>query len=123
MDKKEDSPRDLIPSALEDNLKKALSELMILHLLSLRESYIGELTDMIYQCSKGTLQIAFPYAAIYRLESAGYICEVGKRIAPDGRRRQYYYITDVGTVYLEQQKAIYAQFRSGVDTVLEKGED
>ena len=109
--------------SLEENLKKALTELLILQLLSEREYYIGEMTATLKCRSGGRLAIVFPYGAIYRLEQSGYILESKKRNAPDGRRRQYYTITQKGTVYLHQLLTIYASFSEGVAKVLEKESD
>lgn len=111
------------PSLLEENLKKALTELLILYLLSQKEYYIGELTTTLHEKSNGSLTIVFPYAAIYRLQQSEYITESKKRNAPDGRRRQYFTITDKGARYLDQLLAIYKKFTDGVFAVLEKGED
>ena len=108
---------------LEENLKKALTEMLLLTLLSRKESYIAELTDAIHEKSNGNLSIVFPYGAIYRMEQAGHICEVGKRIAPDGRRRQYFGITAAGREYLNQQQAVYAAFTAGVARLLEEREE
>ena len=55
------------PSGLEENLKKALTELLILFLFHEKEHYIGELSPLLEERSKGALSIVFPYAAIYRL--------------------------------------------------------
>ena len=107
---------------LEENLKKALTELLILRLLMDRDYYIGELTEMLKSKSNGALNIVFPYSAIYRLQQAGHICEKEKRNAPDGRRRQYYQITQSGRVYLSQLITIYTTFSKGVDAVLAKGD-
>ena len=113
------------PSALplEENLKKALTELLVLHLLSVKEYYIGELTTVIHEKSGGALTIVFPYSAIYRLQQSGYLAESEKRIAPDGRRRQYYRITDTGRNYLAQLKKAYVRFSHGVADVLREGGD
>lgn len=108
--------------SLEENLKKALTELLILRLLSDRDYYIGELTTSLKEKSRGALSVVFPYGAVYRLQQAGHICETDKHTAPDGRRRQYYQITEAGRVYLSQLIAIYTAFANGVDAVLEKGE-
>ena len=108
--------------SLEENLKKALTELLILRLLSDREYYIGELTASLKEKSHGALSIVFPYGAVYRLQQAGHIRELEKRNAPDGRRRQYYQITDAGRDYLRQLITIYTAFSKGVDAVLAKGE-
>lgn len=109
--------------SLEENLKKALTELLILQLFSEREYYIGELTTTLNKRSGGRLTIVFPYGAIYRLEQSGYITVSGKKNAPDGRRRQYYIITKKGTAYLQQLLEIYSSFSMGVATVLEKEGD
>lgn len=61
--------------SLEENLKKALTELLILRLLSERAYYIGELTQTLHQRSAGALRIVFPYSAIYRLLQGEYIAE------------------------------------------------
>ena len=112
-----------IPSSLslEENLKKALTEVLILHLLSIKDCYIGELTATINEKSHGTLNIVFPYSAIYRLLQSGYLSESEKRSAPDGRRRQYYRITDSGQAYLNQLIQVYARFSKGVEDILTDG--
>lgn len=107
--------------SLEENLKKALTELLVLFLLSQRDYFIGDLTATISSRSHGALSIVFPYGAIYRIYQAGYILESGKRNAPDGRLRQYYRITDAGRVYLDQLLATYRRFSRGVEDVLTSG--
>lgn len=107
--------------SLEENLKKALTEMMVLHLLSTKEYYIGELTAAIRDKSHRVLNIVFPYAAIYRLLDEGYIREVKKRIAPDGRRRQYYVITEDGRDYLAQLLFTYQRFSKGVADIMAEG--
>ena len=108
-------------SQFEENLKKALTEMLLLYLLSQREYYIGELTDTLKVKSAGALSIVFPYSALYRLQQAEYITETTKRNAPDGRRRQYYAITDAGRTYLRQLLQTYGKFIGGVDAVLKEG--
>ena len=104
---------------LEENLKKALTELLILHLLSQRDFYIGELTETLKQKSNGVLKLVFPYSAVYRLQEEGYIVDGGKRIAPDGRKRQFYSITQLGQTYYGQLLDTYQSFITGVNAVLE----
>lgn len=115
--------RGNFPQSLEENLKKALTEILVLHLLSTKDYYIGELTAVIHEKSRSALTIVFPYSAIYRLQQAGYLTESEKRTAPDGRRRQYYRITDTGRAYLKQLKEVYARFSKGVAEVLAEGGD
>lgn len=116
-----DTPERQPPASLEENLKKATTELMILQLFSEREHYIGELSAAIHAKSGGILSIVFPYAAIYRLQAGGYIQELPRRIAPDGRRRQYFAITEKGLGYLQQLRGIYRTFIKGVSQLLEEG--
>lgn len=113
-----ENTHDLPTISLEENLKKALTELLILHLLSQREYYIGELTATLSEKSNKVLNIVFPYSAIYRMLQAKHIYESEKRIAPDGRRRQYFQITDRGRAYYQQLMKIYRSFSQGIDVVL-----
>lgn len=117
------NPDSFVPPSLtlEENLKKALTEMLVLHLLSIKDCYIGELTAEISKKSNGTLNIVFPYSAIYRLQQSGYLTESEKRNAPDGRRRQYYQLTEAGRTYLEQLIAAYVRFSKGVAGILETG--
>ena len=69
-------------SGLEDNLKKALTELLILFLFGEEEHYIGELSPLLEKRSHGVLSIVFPYAAIYRITQSGYLTETKKRKPP-----------------------------------------
>lgn len=114
-----DSSIQRTPATLEDNLKKALTELLILHLLSRREHYIGELTETLRQESDGNLTIVFPYAVIYRMIRAGYIIETSKHNAPDGRRRQYYGITETGRGYLAELLKVYDRIHRSVNMIVE----
>lgn len=105
-------------SGLEENLKKALTELLILFLFEEEEHYIGELAPLLHQRSHGVLTIVFPYAAIYRITEAGYLTETKKKTAPDGRRRQYYRITDEGRAHLQSLLETYHTFFQGVNDIL-----
>lgn len=107
---------------LEENLKKAVTEMLLLSLLSQRECYIGELTEQIRTASRQVLHVVFPYAAIYRMLTAGFVEETKKRTAPDGRWRQYYRLTDAGRERLAQQLGIYRRFIRGVDDILDGGD-
>lgn len=109
-------------NTLEENLKKAMTETILLHLLSQKESYIGELTETIAHKSGGKLRIVFPYSAIYRLQEGGYIFEKAKRIAPDGRRRQYFAVTDQGRAYLVRLLNTYSVFAQGIADLLAQEE-
>lgn len=105
-------------TGLEENLKKALTELLILFLFSEGEHYIGELPDLLRVRSKGVVDVMFPYSVIYRTTEAGYLDEVKKRIAPDGRRRQYYKITEAGLAHLDVLLKSYRKFCEGIEQIL-----
>lgn len=99
---------------MEDGLKRVLAEMLILHLFSEREHYIGELTEAVERRSGGKLSVISPYKVFYRLAGDGYVIESRKRIAPDGRLRLYYRITDEGKEYLCALQAVYRQYTEGV---------
>lgn len=104
--------------SMEENLKKALSEMLVLALLHERDYYALELAPTIMERSKGAIVIAFPYAILYRMIEQQYIQELPKRIAPDGRRRQYFGITEMGRDYFRQIWTVYKAFTSGVDQLV-----
>ena len=47
-----------------------------------------------------------------------YIQELPKRTAPDGRRRQYFGITEAGRGYFQQIWTVYHTFASGVNQLV-----
>lgn len=115
------------PQGMEDNLKKAVTELVILSLLNEEDMYAGQLLREMEERSEKALNIVFPYAALYRLLDFGYIVEGARHAAPDGRRRQFYRITDRGREHLATLRPMYLAFTEGVAKVLagkepEKGE-
>ena len=118
MNPKDTDPKSRPTSGLEKNLKKALTELLILFLFGEGEHYIGELSPLLEARSHGTLSIVFPYAAIYRITAAGYLKESEKKTAPDGRLRQYYAITKAGRAHLQEMLATYHQFFQGIQDIL-----
>ena len=106
---------------MEDNLKKAVTEMVVLSLLSREDMYAGQITQAVEERSGGGVSIVFPYSALYRLISAGYIWEAYKNTAPDGRRRQYYQITEEGRAHLEELLEVYERFTGGVEVLLRGG--
>lgn len=106
---------------MEDNLKKAVTEMVILSLLGEEDMYANQIMQMMEERSGGAVSIVFPYSALYRLIKANYIWEAYKKNAPDGRRRQYYQITDQGRAHLDDLLAVYRRFTGGVDVLLQGG--
>lgn len=107
---------------MEDNLKKAVTEMLVLTLLKGEDMYAGQILEAMEEKSGGRLSIVFPYAVLYRLISNGYIIEAYKKVAPDGRRRQYYQITEAGREYVSRLADLYRRFSGGVELLLEGGE-
>ena len=50
---------------MEENLKKALSEMLVLALLHERDYYALEMAPAIAERSNGAISITFPYAILY----------------------------------------------------------
>lgn len=117
------NPKSGSSLGMEDNLKKAVTEMLVLTLLRGEDMFAGQITEALEERSGGTLNIVFPYAVLYRLISFGYIVEAYKKIAPDGRRRQYYQITEAGRRHAAELTELYHRFSGGVERVLEGGED
>ena len=107
-----------ITNVFYDNFKKTVTEMLLLELLCEGDTYIGDLQEIIKTRSNETLQIIFPYAAIYRLVDDEYIAEIKKRTAPDGRRRQYYTITESGRAYLEILRNAYTSSIQAVEDIV-----
>lgn len=104
--------------ALEDNLKRAVTEMLVLTLLSREDMYAGQILETLESGSKGAFKVIFPYALLYRLIDNGYIVEAYKKFAPDGRRRQYYQITDKGRQYASELTECYQRVSGGVELLL-----
>ncbi|MCD8332104.1 MAG: PadR family transcriptional regulator [Oscillospiraceae bacterium] len=103
---------------MEDNLKKAVTEILILSLLKQEDMYPSQITAELEKRSGNAITIVFPYAALYRMMNFGFIEEKNKKVAPDGRRRQYYAITEAGLEHLEEITALYMRFTSGVQRLV-----
>lgn len=100
--------------ALTENLKKGLTELLVLQCLASRPMTIYELVKILDEKSNSICKISYPYAVMYRLQDNGYISEGGKRIS-DNRKRAYYRITGLGVDRLEAMKKEYNQFITGMN--------
>ncbi len=97
-------------------MKKAVMEMILLKFLSKREMHINAVIELIRIYSEGKINVVFPYGAIYRLLDCGYIIESGKMIS-DGRRRQFYKITDKGREYLRRLEEDYGSFTIGLNAI------
>ena len=99
-------------------LKKGSAELLILSLLESRARHGYEISKLIEQRSKGSLQfnVASFYPLLYRLEKRGYI--QGRWVEKAGqRRRRYYRITAEGRKTLKQQRSLWRDFVQAMNRI------
>ena len=106
------------PAGIRESLKKATTEMLVLHLLGQKPMYTYEMMSQIQSLSGGTITFNTLYLSIYRLQDFGFIKEYGKVVSEDNRVRIYFTITEAGAAYLEQITAEYLQFTSTVDQIL-----
>lgn len=114
-------PRDTnkdYSAKMTENLKKALTEMLILSFLSKKDMAIYEILNILNKQSNGICRIQYPYGVIYRMSDRGYIEIAGKAVSDD-RRRIHYRITDLGTEYLEKITEEYQSFISGMNMILD----
>ncbi len=96
-----------------------ITELLILSILQMHDSYGYEITKSIEDLSNGSLVISQNtiYAAIYKLVNEGKISEytkiVGKR-----RTRVYYHVEAAGLSYLEELYDNFFKTINGVQAIL-----
>ncbi|MCI8479436.1 MAG: hypothetical protein HFG08_00920 [Oscillibacter sp.] len=95
--------------------------MLVLSLLSREDMHAPQIIRSLEEESGRALTMTSPYMLLYRLIEKEYILEAYKKIAPDGRRRQYYQITEEGRGYLEALKAVYRRVSAGVEQLLERG--
>jgi len=115
-------PKNGSPQGIEENLKKAVAEMLVLTLLSREDMYAQQITRSLYESSGEKISMVSPYMLLYRLIENHYVQDLYKANAPDGRRRQYYQITEEGRRYLESLTLHYKSFTQGIALVLEGGD-
>ena len=103
---------------MSENLKKALTEMLILSFLSKKDMTIYEILNILDKQSNGICRIQYPYGVIYRMSDRGYIEIAGKAVSDD-RRRIHYRITDLGREYLERINGEYQSFKTGMSMILQ----
>ena len=95
--------------------------LLVMLLLDEEDMHSIQISQTLEERADETLNLSFPYALLYRLIECGYIRKAYKKNAPDGRRRQYYQITEAGRRYLMELIARYNDFIEGVTLLLTEG--
>ena len=107
------------PANMNTALKKATSELIVLHLLREKPMYTYEMMSAVAQRSGGVIAFNTMYLSIYRLQDRGCIQEQGKVVSEDNRTRVYFAITPEGEAYLDRLLEEYRRYTRALDRVLE----
>ena len=103
---------------MPENLKKALTEMLILSFLDKKDMAIYEILNILDKQSNGICRIQYPYGVIYRMSDRGYIEIAGKAVSDD-RRRIHYRITDLGREYLDKITQEYHNFIEGMNLIIQ----
>ena len=114
-------PRRSSSQGMEENLKKAVIEMLVMLLLDEEDMHSIQISQTLEERADETLNLSFPYALLYRLIECGYIREAYKKNAPDGRRRQYYQITEEGRNHLSVLLATYRRFSENMERLMKGG--
>ena len=101
-------------------MKRAVAEMLVLAMLSREDMYAHQIAQNLYEGSGNRLNIVPPYMLLYRLMENNYVQDLHKSTAPNGRRRQYYQITEEGRRYLKDLIARYNDFIAGVTLLLKE---
>lgn len=107
------------PAGIQIALKKATTELIVLHLLRQKPMYTYEMMSAIEERSGGVIAFNTLYLSIYRLQEKGFIREHGKMMSEDNRTRIYFAITDAGSAYLDEIIQEYKRYTAALAHVLE----
>ena len=105
-------------SALERELKRGSTEVLILALLEDRQRHGYEIGRLIDERSDGAISfhVASLYPTLYRLEDKGLID--GRWVEKAGqRRRRYYRLTPAGRKMLASQRTTWQTFFLALDRV------
>ena len=115
--KTEDNKRDIIEN-FEAQFKKSTLPLMVLKILSEREMYAYEITQIAYERSNGKYKMPLLYTTLRKLQEQGFVVESKKVGSEDNRVRIYYKLTDDGLVYLEKIKSMYLDLIATVHSIV-----
>lgn len=113
-EKKSQNPLD----NFETQFKKSTLPLMVLKILSEREMYAYEITQIASKRSNGRYKMPLLYTTLGKLQSQGFIEESRKEISSDNRIRIYYKLTDYGFEYLETLKQVYRELTCVVNDIV-----
>ena len=106
------------PANMNTALKKATSELIVLHLLREKPMYTYEMMQTIKLMSDGKISLTNLYIAIYRLEDFQFIRKDFEELSDENRTRIYFSITENGRLYLRRLIDEYREFTQAVEEIL-----
>ena len=106
-------------TAVDRELKKGNTELLILALLESQSLHGYELGKLISQRSRGILRfhVASLYPLLYRLERAALVKGEWRAVA--GRRRRYYRLTSAGRKALSEKRLRWRAFSGAMNRIVE----
>jgi PadR family transcriptional regulator, regulatory protein PadR len=106
--------------AIDRELKRGSTELLILSLIEYRARHGYEISKLIEDRSEGVLKfnVASFYPLLYRLQQRGLI--VGRWVEKAGqRRRRYYKLTTLGKRMLRAQRSSWRDFVDAIRRITE----
>lgn len=106
---------------IEDNFKKGVTELVVLHLLCTGDKYGYNISQELTTLSEGKFKIqeGSLYPTLYRLEKGGYVVNKVVISEENQRLRKYYSITELGKEYLLMLLDAYKKVNDGVAKILD----
>ncbi len=107
-------------AAMDRELKRGSTELLILSLVEYRARHGYEISKLIEDRSGGvlTFNVASFYPLLYRLEQRGLIA--GRWVEKAGqRRRRYYKLTPSGKKMLKAQRSTWREFVEAIQRITE----
>jgi len=105
-------------SGFKSHLKRASTEMLVLHTLRYNPMYTYEIMSTLESLSGGYLAFNTLYIAIHRLNELQFIEEKERVISDDNRVRVYYSITDSGREYLSNLIDEYKRFSEVLDAIV-----
>ena len=102
----------------EAQFKKSTLPLMVMKILSEREMYAYEITQIAFKRSNGKYKMPLLYTTLSKLQKQGFVVESKKVISEDNRGRIYYRLTEEGYAHLDKLKDLYADLISTVQSII-----
>lgn len=102
----------------EAQFKKSTLPLMVMKILSEREMYAYEITQIAFKRSNGKYKMPLLYTTLGKLQEQGFVEVSKKTISEDNRIRIYYRLTNEGYAHLNKLKNLYADLASTVQSII-----